>query len=260
MIVTKTKLIIISALEIVVRLLPLPDLPLGANPVLRSCSDGLFESIGHPSACNRRMATEFEVPPARVQIGYINRRSEKMSAKTIACLLICSQLAFAAETRTLSPYADQRDRAIKALSPEEIDGYLQGKGMGLARAAELNGYPGPRHVLDLADQLGLTDAQRQATDAVFAAMQAEARQKGRELVEQERSLDQLFAERAVSPESLRKSLDRIGVLQGQLRAAHLQAHLQEAAILSAEQNAHYEVLRGYGAAGVPMQHAAGHDH
>jgi hypothetical protein len=53
----------------------------------------------------------------------------------------------------LSPYTGQERREIKALSNEEIDRYLSGDGMGLAKAAELNHYPGPRHVLELADQL-----------------------------------------------------------------------------------------------------------
>jgi len=37
--------------------------------------------------------------------------------------------------------AEQETREIKALSTEEVDGYLKGEGMGLAKAAELNGFP-----------------------------------------------------------------------------------------------------------------------
>ena len=50
----------------------------------------------------------------------------------------------------LSPYAGQQTRAIKALSPEDLAGLLNGEGRGMAKAAELNGYPGPVHVLELA--------------------------------------------------------------------------------------------------------------
>src|SRR5690606_34924677 len=90
-----------------------------------------------------------------------------------------------------SPYAGDVTRPIKALSGAEIDAYLTGAGMGLARAAELNHYPGPRHVLDLADSLDLSAEQREQTRAIFDAMQAQAISLGRELVARERSLDSL---------------------------------------------------------------------
>lgn len=58
-----------------------------------------------------------------------------------------------------SAYAGQADRAIEALSPERVRGLLAGGWMGLAKAAELNGLPGPKHVLDLAEPLVLTPDQ-----------------------------------------------------------------------------------------------------
>ena len=49
------------------------------------------------------------------------------------------------------PYAGMQQRALKALSEDQIADLRAGKGMGLALAAELNGYPGPIHVLELCD-------------------------------------------------------------------------------------------------------------
>ena len=46
--------------------------------------------------------------------------------------------------------------------------------MGFALPAELNGYPGPRHVLDLADGLELTEVQAERTQELFECMQREA--------------------------------------------------------------------------------------
>lgn len=43
--------------------------------------------------------------------------------------------------------------------------------MGLAKAAELNGYPGPLHVLELAVDLSLTAEQKAATETLFKSMQ-----------------------------------------------------------------------------------------
>ena len=59
-----------------------------------------------------------------------------------------------------NPYAGDQARDIKALSQQEVKQYLSGAGMGFARAAELNRYPGPMHVLELSDQLALTPEQR----------------------------------------------------------------------------------------------------
>src|SRR5262249_12751906 len=68
-----------------------------------------------------------------------------------------------------SPYAGMEHRALKALSEQQIVDLKAGRGMGLALAAELNGYPGPAHVLELADALHLSDDQRTKTKALFEA-------------------------------------------------------------------------------------------
>jgi Spy/CpxP family protein refolding chaperone len=144
-----------------------------------------------------------------------------------------------------SPYVDQTSRSIKALSDGEVADYLAGRGMGLAKAAELNGYPGPAHVLELSEQLALSPAQRQQTEAIFGRMQDEAKRLGRRLVDEERELDQLFASKAISPSLLHDKLDSIASLQSEVREVHLRAHLEEAGVLSAEQAASYWHLRGY---------------
>jgi len=154
----------------------------------------------------------------------------------------------------LSSYVGQETRDIKSLSPEEIDAYLAGRGMGLAKAAELNGYAGPSHVLELAAQLELTPEQKGATESLFASMQKEASVLGRLLVEQERELDRLFSSNSVDDASLAKELDAIGMTQARLRGTHLKAHLAQARILTPDQNRRYAQLRGYGESGVPVDH------
>jgi hypothetical protein len=144
-----------------------------------------------------------------------------------------------------SPYVGQETRAIKALSQDEVEGLLAGKGLGFAKAAELNGYPGPAHVLELADKLHLSDAQRIATSAILAEMQRRAATAGAKLVEQERQLDRRFADGSVTKEALAASLARIGELQADVRRAHLDAHIAQVDVLTAEQRAAYMRLRGY---------------
>ena len=137
---------------------------------------------------------------------------------------------------------------MSRLAPDRWADYLDGKGMGFARAAELNGYPGPAHVLELAEQLGLTLAQKSRTEEIFARMQARARELGMRLVAEERTLDELFASKSVSPQSLATSVNSIASLQSELRATHLQAHLEQTKVLTTAQKAKYWQLRGYASA------------
>jgi hypothetical protein len=158
-----------------------------------------------------------------------------------------------------SPYAGQTDRDIKALSPEQIDDYLQGRGMGFALAAELNAFPGPRHVLDAAAPLALTPQQLERINSIFERMAADASSLGRKLVEKERDLDRLFAGGTAAEPTVATVTSEIGALLGELRFVHLRAHLETTRILSQEQIATYQELRGYhgSASGHP---AGGHHH
>lgn len=147
-----------------------------------------------------------------------------------------------------SPYAGQEKQEIKALAAEEIRGYLSGSGMGLAKAAELNHYPGPRHVLDLAEPLHLSEEQRRKTQTIFEAMRTEAVRLGQQLIARERHLDTLFAAGTIAEPQLEQLVADIATIHGQLRAVHLRAHLAQRAILTPEQLHRYDALRGYDAA------------
>lgn len=148
-----------------------------------------------------------------------------------------------------SPYAGQQQREIKSLSTQEVGDLLNGEGMGLARAAELNGYPGPAHVLEHAAALALTPQQRSAAEALMQRHKARARELGVALVEAERALDQAFASKQVDASLLARLTSRIGAQQAQLREEHLRTHLEQAALLDKGQIERYGRLRGY-AAGV----------
>src|SRR5437016_5868774 len=158
---------------------------------------------------------------------------------TAICLSFMVQVAFAQ-----SPYAGMQTRSIKALSDQQIADLRSGRGMGLAMAAELNGYPGPIHVLELADRLGLTADQKVRINKLFESMKAEAVPLGGKLLQQEAALDQQFASRSITDESLKTLVTQIGTTQAELRNTHLKYHLLTAQILSADQMQHYAMLRG----------------
>lgn len=144
-----------------------------------------------------------------------------------------------------TPYAGMQEREIKALSEQQMADLRQGKGMSLALPAELNGYPGPAHVLELADQLELTPAQRTKTQELFNEMQQKAKSLGEDVIAAERELDALFKEKRATLESLTASTIKAADAQGRLRAAHLQYHLTMIDLLTPEQVAKYGKLRGY---------------
>lgn len=152
------------------------------------------------------------------------------------------------------PYAGFQARPLKALSDQQISDLKTGRGMGMALPAELNGYPGPIHLLELADQLDLSSEQRAILQAMFESMKAEAIPLGESLIGQEAALEGLFAARTVTPGALRAATAAIGETQGKLREAHLKYHLSTVAILLPQQLQRYAELRGYGGG------APGHDH
>lgn len=163
-------------------------------------------------------------------------------AVMVIALLALTAIAASAQ----SPYAGMEARPIKALSEQQIADLKNGRGMGLAMPAELNGYPGPMHVLEHANALALTDEQRERTAALVREMRSEAIPMGDRLIEEEAELDRLFANGEVTPANLQAATIVIGATQGRLREIHLKYHLAMREILTAEQVARYRVLRGYG--------------
>jgi len=144
-----------------------------------------------------------------------------------------------------SPYAGEEARGLKALTASEIEGYREGRGLGLAKPAELNGYPGPMHVLEMADRLELTPEQRTRTQALLDRHKSEARALGADYLSAEASLEALFASGRADAASVDAATARAASLQARVRASHLRTHLEQAALLTPAQVARYNALRGY---------------
>ena len=162
-------------------------------------------------------------------------------------------LSGAAQAQT-SPYVGQEKREIKALSAQEVNDLLNARGMALAKAAELNGYPGPLHSIELADKLGLSLDQLRAVKDLKMSEEALAKPLGAEIVAVERDLDQAFAKHVIDRERLRLLTGKLGELQGRLRAIHLAAHLNTIALFDARQIARYNELRGYAGSAATGEH------
>ena len=169
----------------------------------------------------------------------------KLAVAALMILLSSPALAQQHQHHGQSPYVGMEARAIKAISEQQLSDLRAGRGMGMALAAELNGYPGPLHVLELAERIGLSDEQKIRVRELFEAMKVEAIAGGDKLIEHEAALDRAFANRKMTAEELSALTREIGIAQGELRGVHLKYHLLVAEMLSAEQRQKYAELRGY---------------
>jgi len=151
------------------------------------------------------------------------------------------------QTPAQSGYAGMQTRDIKALSTEQLADLRDGNGMGASLPAELNGVPGPLHVLQLKDRLDVTLEQQLRLERITAEMKAEAKRLGQDIVASETDLDRSFKSGKADEAFVRAMTARIAELQGQLRAAHLIAHLKTKQMLSDQQVVAYNQARGYAA-------------
>jgi hypothetical protein len=158
-----------------------------------------------------------------------------------------------------SPYAGLGTREIKSLSEEDIEALQQGSGWGLALPAELNGVPGPAHLLELKEELGLSPDQVSAIEAIRADMQTEAIKAGERFMAAEATLDAAFTAGDLDEARLRHLTHRAEAARGDLRFVHLSRHLSTPALLSDEQINRYGELRGY-ASEAGRATAEGHCH
>ena len=144
-----------------------------------------------------------------------------------------------------SKYTGQEYREIKSLSSEDIDELQNGKGWGLAKAAELNGMPGPVHLLEMKEEINLSDIQVSQIERFYAKMKNDAIPLGLRLIELERELNNDFADRTIGEKRLKNLLDRIAEVYMSLRYVHLSTHLKTPSILTPSQIETYNKLRGY---------------
>jgi len=183
----------------------------------------------------------------------MNNRAIKYFLLAITILATGSVVAYAQQhqhgeqhnNKFRSPYVDQLNSPVRGLSSSEIDSLLNGKGAGYARMAELNGYPGLRHVLDLSSQLNLSTQQEKEIQAAFVQMQSQAKNIGKTIVRKEHELSNSFASGKITNNELEKQTIELALLYGELRTTHLQAHLNIKPLLSTEQIQKYNQLRGY---------------
>jgi Spy/CpxP family protein refolding chaperone len=180
--------------------------------------------------------------------------------RLILALSLCLPLSTLAQHShdSPSPYAGMQKRAIKSLSDKDLEELRRGGGWGLALPAELNGVPGPAHLLELKDKIPLTDDQVRQTQALLDDMRRAAIPTGERLIAAEAAIEKAFASGRVDETVLRKLLAEAEAVRSELRFIHLSQHARTVRFLKPEQIQRYNVLRGY--ADDPCAHIPpGHD-
>lgn len=148
-----------------------------------------------------------------------------------------------------SPYASMEFVEGTTLTPAEVEQLRAGAGMSLALPGELNHYPGPKHVLEMAHGLELTPEQTEKVTAIREVMSAKAITAGELVIAANRALAAAFGDGGATVAMIDQLTHKAGVVAGQLQAIHLAAHVQTQAILTPDQIKKYDELRGYTQAG-----------
>jgi hypothetical protein len=148
------------------------------------------------------------------------------------------------------PYAGLQGRDVSTLSDDDVDALLDGEGLGYAMPAELNDYPGPAHVLQLAGELGIDNDQLAEIERIEAEMRTAARDLGRQLIDAEYQLDESFRD-GTAVDQLDELTRQSAEIEARLRSVHLQAHLETTELLDADQVQAYNQLRGYDSTSTP---------
>ncbi len=141
-----------------------------------------------------------------------------------------------------APTAASAEAGHHAFLKLEREAIESGQGFGMALAADRNGYPGPKHILELKDALQLTPQQDAAVTALMSAMKEKALARGREILAAEARLEEMFRG-GRSEAELREETYRIATLRAQLRWVHLETHIAARKLLSEEQLATYQKMR-----------------
>lgn len=171
----------------------------------------------------------------------------KNSHKIFLCWFLSVSFVVTADEKELhkSKYMGEINRLIKSLSAKDIEDLTLGNGMGLARAAELNGYPGPKHVLEMQEQLFLEKEQLTSINQIFEEMKSQAKSQGQILISLEKELNDYFSNTTITNDNLEKTSKKIAEAKSNLRYIHLSAHIKTTEVLSKSQIKKYNQLRGY---------------
>ena len=170
------------------------------------------------------------------------RRPILVTAAVLALAAVAAAAARAQHAGHGSETAARHHRVHQA--QEEFDRVIaEGRGAGLAFAADQNGYPGPIHVLEVKDRLSLTPVQEREMERLTTKMFAASRPKSAALLDAEARLRRLFADGIADEPRVRAAVAEVERARSEVRLVHLLTHLQTRQALSDEQRRRYHEMR-----------------
>lgn len=129
----------------------------------------------------------------------------------------------------------------------------------MAKLAELNGLPGPAHLLELKNEIDLTNDQLNEIQRLHDEMKEQAIKFGKRLIMGEGELEARFQSNPPTDTELKTMLLAIEKTRSQLRFIHLSTHLKTPHILTTQQIQTYNKLRGYSSIDPCDNTPTGHD-
>jgi hypothetical protein len=157
-------------------------------------------------------------------------------------LLLPVLVLFAVAARAQS--ADSLKSPVRTLTYQQYIEYKTGAaGMDLAYVAEVHHYPMPDKVLRFKKELGLSAEQIATISEANTHMHKLRVQVGGSIIDNEKTLDLLFAQNNVDSGNLIFYINRYGLYQGELRTAILQACIVTKKTLTPEQMNKFDNLQ-----------------
>lgn len=158
-----------------------------------------------------------------------------------SCLLGCgSSKPHAVLSRP--PVATPR---LSQLSDAQARAYLAGHEYGLGRSAAVHHFPSPVTVLTLTPQLVLFQDQSDPVKAIVERTRAKVVELGRQLVDQETKIDHALEAEEPDQAALEVMIRESARLQGELRLAHIKAHVDTKKLLRPDQLTRYGAMSGH---------------
>jgi len=163
-------------------------------------------------------------------------------AVSLAMLPLTADAQHAGHQHTPGAPSEGHQKAQACL--DEFDAVVrEGRGFGMAFAADQHGYPGPMHVLELKEHLALTPEQEARVRALMHAMFAESRPKSARLLDAEARLRALFAGGTADETAVRAATAEVERARTEVRVVHLLAHLKTRDLLTDAQRRAYHDAR-----------------
>ena len=134
---------------------------------------------------------------------------------------------------------------LSQISDAEARAYLAGHEYGLGRSATVHQFPSPAVVLTMIPQLVLFQDQSDPVRAIYDRTHTKVIALGKQLVDEETKIDHALEAEEPDLAAVEVMIRESARLQGELRLAHFQAHVQTKKLLRPDQLTRFGAMHGH---------------